>query len=160
MTPLDLLTLTAAQRAELANGAFSLQGSKRGLRVIRGNRLYYEIASQDEESAKTLCRMMLGAYQVTVLAVWDMLYASQRRQLDNVDWKLTPIRTGELYRVPQVVQQRVMLLEQRDIHFDAYIWGEEQAVPEPRRQRDPILIGVLRVAPHRGVWCLLGVWDH
>lgn len=95
-----------------------------------------------------------------VLGVRDVPTARVRMELDGIPWHLEPLGAGER-AVPAKVFHRWRALEAVGVPFLYWLWGEEQVVhpnlrpttwsSRPTNERDPLVIGVIPTASHRGV---------
>ena len=129
-------------------------------------------------------RPLLEELGITLLGIRDVPTHPTRLMVDGIEWDLMPMRTNRTFHVPPEVYHRIEAARERGIPFAYWIWGEEQfpapafqpfaageesrpasrnlrrAAARARRERDPIVIGVIPTAPHRGMFCLLGKWFH
>jgi hypothetical protein len=138
---------------------------------------------RNEEATVRRWSPVLSELGIEVLGVRDVPTHPVRLTVDEVEWEIK-LMGNETYQVPVSVYHIILAAEEHNVPFSFYLWGEEQfqrpvfvpsasrpsrtAPSRPRegwaerwnRALDPILIGVIPTAAHRGVWCKLGAWFH
>ena len=107
-------------------------------------------------------RPVLDRAEVQTIGVRDIPSQPERIQESGSEWIIKTLNDDEICDIPPKTNQRIQAVEKEGLIIDCWILMEEQIppVPEPERDYDPILVGVIRTGSNRGVWCVFGRWKH
>lgn len=153
-----------------------------GLAILPERDHHEYTAPQHEAAVEQRWRPICERHGAAILGIRNLPTDRARLVLDGIPWILEPLGQGER-QVPAEVFHRWRALEAESVPFQWWLWGEEQPQRPKFRvlpgsgaaqstqwaqrsglatteRRDPVVIGVIPTAPHRGVWVLVGRWFH
>lgn len=121
-----------------------------------------EDTTREHEVLLQRARWVLEPHGIWVYGIGAMGTQAQVVEIAGRVWDVSPISptdVGAPLPVSPPTHQRKEAAERAGVQFDWFVYLSER--PRVRQQRiDPILIGVICIAPNAGIWCELGRWDH
>jgi hypothetical protein len=163
---------------EQAQKELAQRASPYGLALLPETQPYEYTDPQNETAVQRRWQRRCEKHGAAILGIRDVPTQPIWVQLDGIRWLLGPMGNEER-GVPAEEFNRWRALEAEGIPFYYWLWGEEQPqrpnlrpLPERAtsrlasgsapltRPRDPIVIGVIPTAPHRGLWVLIARWFH